>query len=221
MSAPERRRRRVKCQTNVDRFGIAGRGSYAARCSHLLHDPSVARRYESRPGCDRPTPSCGSSPHATPAVKHRKGEHDEPHAAEEQRNAHHDPEQADPLGHVGGVQRGAEGGLGHPQVARGVGHGLLCLGIDGRELLVVRAAARSQLGLRSVRPGLEAAHLRIDEAPGVLKRVDAHVLGEAARLGTGVDRLSRDAQPGMSTPLMPACWTAFPGRARGSCRVCR
>jgi hypothetical protein len=50
--------------------------------------------------------------------------------ATRRRPSHHDREQGDVLGEVGGVQRGRQRGLGDPGVAGGVDHGLLGLGID-------------------------------------------------------------------------------------------
>jgi hypothetical protein len=113
-------------------------------------------------------------------------EDDEADAAEQQRDPHDHSEQCDLLGHVADVQRRRERGLRHPGVAGGV-RDRSAGGVLGRGCLVARSGR-----VRGILGREEPAHLRVGEPAGRLERVNAHVLGEAARVAAVLDRLIGD-----------------------------
>ena len=89
------------------------------------------------------------------------------------------------LGHVGHVERGREGGLGHPRVAGGVGDRLTALVFQRRGFV-----ACPQRIARTTR-GDEASHLRVGQAT---RRLDAHGCACTAR-SSGPPRLCRSPPP--------------------------
>ncbi|TML74475.1 MAG: GAF domain-containing protein [Actinobacteria bacterium] len=114
-------------------------------------------------------------------------------AAQQQCDSDDDAEERHLLGHVARVERGRQGGLGHPDVTHAVVDRPLRLGVDDCILLVVRAAALGELTCRRAWLRREAPHLRIRETARCLERMDPHVLREHTRLGARVDGLAGDA----------------------------
>src|SRR4029077_13723165 len=117
-----------------------------------------------------------------PADRH----HGEAHPAEQQSDPDDDAEERYFIGHVARVERGREGGLLDPHLAGGI-----FLWLSARRLQRLGFV----VGSLSVGGGV-ARHLRVVLAARGLKRVDVHVLREAARTRARVDRLIGDRAGG-------------------------
>ena len=149
------------------------------------------------------------------AVECCEGQDDEADAAQEQRDSDDDSEQAESVGHVGGVQRGGQRCFRHPEVPDTVRDGLLRCGIDQGCRGIVSSATDGKVCLGRVGLGLEATHLGVGEATCCLERVDPHVAREGACPRAAVDRFTGDGD-GRKVNTHETCVLRFLGDQRGS-----